>query len=316
MAENGQLNVFVTSGSDALGRELTRQLVKSGHRVTSIASGLDEATQIREDGGLPVYSDLFRAGEIAGTLRMIEADAIVNTAPQVMNSLPPYQPDWGYYQRLLSEGTSALLEAASATGVKFLVQTSFTFLYGDQHGAAVDEQARLSTEDALFRAAAQAEKAVLNSGTPACVLRAGFNYGAGTGVMHALRDGVRAGALPLGDDHQLVSWVHVADLAAAIVRALEVQPAGEIFNIADETPAAPGTFADYFADEYGVKRPGRQRLPQMLAQVMQPASHRALLAVSAVAKTDKARAALGWQPQTTSFHQGIQQALLAWRAHS
>ncbi|MBZ0295504.1 MAG: NAD-dependent epimerase/dehydratase family protein [Anaerolineae bacterium] len=317
MAENEGLSVFLTSGTDALARELTRQLVAEGHQVASVAHGLDEAATIREDGGLPVYCDVFRAGEIASTLRMIEADAIVNTATQGVNSFPPYKPDWDYYQRLLAEGTSAMLEAAAQTDVKYIVHLSYTFLYGDKHGEWVDEHASLETDDALFEAAAHAEQAVLAAETPACVLRAGHNYGPNSGVMLALREGLHnSSSLPLGDEHQAANWVHTADLVAAVKLALEKQPQGEIFNIADESPVSPGEFADYFAEQFGVQKPGRQRLPSVFAQIMQAPSLRALLAASAKAKTDKAREVLGWQPQHASYHQGIEQALLAWRAHS
>lgn len=320
MAENETLNilnVFLTSGTDALARELTRQLVAQGHQVASVANGIDDAVTIRQDGGLPVYCDIFRAGELASALKMFEASAVVNTAPQVMNSLPPYKPDWDYNQRLLTEGVSALVSAAAQANVKYIVHTSFTFLYGDKHSEWVDEQASLDTSDALFRAAAGAEKAVLAAETPACVLRAGYIYGPDSSVILALRDGLHgSGSLPLGDDHLIANWVHAADLAAAVGLALEKQPDGAVFNITDGHPVSPGEFADYFAEQYGVRKPGRQRLPAVLAQIMLPAAQRALLTASAKASTDKAREVLGWQPQHISFHQGIEQALLTWRAYS
>lgn len=311
------LNVFVTSTSDGLGREVTRQLAAKGYTVSAVTDGAGGAAQVRQDGGLPVYCDIFRAGEVASTLKITQADIIIHTAPQGINTFAPQNPDWDYYQRLLTEGTAALVDGAAQAGAKFLVHTSYAFLYGNKHGEAADESAALAREDALFKAAAQAEQTVLKGSVPACVLRAGYLYGAESAHFTALRDTLHSGgSLALGDDHAVASWVHAVDLANACVLAAEQQPAGEIFNITDDQPAAPGTFADYFADQYGVKRPGRQRVPQLLAQMLVPPTQRALTDVSVKATNDKAKARLGWQPKYPGYQSGLEQILLAWRAHS
>src|SRR5262245_1788897 len=107
MPENSSLSVYITGAANSLGYEVIKQLVAHGHRVAGTSSGLDDATRIRQHSGLPVYNDLFRASEIASALKMVNADVIVNLAPQSINSLPTQNADWDYYTRLLSKGTAA-----------------------------------------------------------------------------------------------------------------------------------------------------------------------------------------------------------------
>lgn len=307
------LSVFLTGGDTGLGREVTRQLVARGHRVTATVSGLDSAADLRADGGLPVYNDLFRASEIAAALKMAEANVVVNLAPQAVNSLPFSTTNWDAYARLLSESTAALAEAAAQIGVGFIVHTSFTFLYG--HTTNADESASIVTNNPLFAAAAQAEQSVLKGSVPGCVLRAGFEYGGGSPSLHTLRDILRAGrSLMLGDDHHAVSWIHAADLANAVVLAVEQQPAGEIFNVVDDNSASTGTFVDHFAESFGVMHPRRQSMPHFVANAVLNKVYLAMLDVAASAKNDKAKTRLGWTPRYPHHKQGIEQTLLAWRA--
>jgi nucleoside-diphosphate-sugar epimerase len=307
------LSVFVTGITEGLGKAVTRFLVAHGHTVAGAADSLEDANLIRGLGALPVYNGLFRASEIASTLKLTKADVLVNTTPQVINGLPLHNPDWDYYTRLLTESTAACVEAAEQTGVKFIVHTSYAFLYGDTHGEPVDESARITTEAPVFKAAAAAEKAVLNAQVPGCVLRAGYNYGAENASLKAIQKAlIGKGSMLLGKGD--ASWIHTSDLVAAIVAAVEQQPAGEIFNIVDDTPVSPGTFVDHLADSMGVKHPSPSRMPEPIMNLTVPVTTRALMNTSFKAANAKARKSLNWSPQFASYESGIEQTLLNLRA--
>jgi nucleoside-diphosphate-sugar epimerase len=307
------LSVFVTGATTGPGRAITRELVAQGYKVTGTATSPDDANLIREDGGLPVFTDLFRASELASYLKMAKADAIVNAAPQVVNALPLHRPNWTYYGRLLSQGTAALVAAGAQAEVKLIVHASFAALYGDTHGEWADESASISTDSPLFVAAAQAESAVLGGDVPGCVLRAGFNYGPGSQSIQALRQAlISRGAVSVGRNP--ASWIHNADLASAIALCIAEQPAGEIFNVADDNPVSPAEFVDQFADSMGVARPGKGGLPPVLRQALVHPNERALLDISVRAQNTKAKEKLGWTLQYASIAAGIEQTLLAWRA--
>jgi nucleoside-diphosphate-sugar epimerase len=304
--------VYVTGATTGLGRAVIRQFAARGHQVAGTATSLSDAHLIREDGGLPVYNDLFRASEIASTLKMLKTTVIVNTAPQVINALPFHRPDWDYYRRLLAEGGAALAAAAQAD-VKFVVHISYAFLYGDTHGKWADETHPISTDNDLFLAAARAEDSILKGSVPGSVLRAGYTYGPDNQSLQALRQMlVDRGTVTVSD--QPASWVHSADLTSAVVLAAEQQPGSEIFNVADDDPVSPAVFVDQFADSLGVTRPRRVSLPVSLREMLTPPAERALLDVSFKASSAKIKSQLGWSPQYPTAAPGLEQTLLAWRA--
>lgn len=306
------LNVFVTGGTSPLGRETTRQLVARGHKVTALTQGSAGAVQVRQDGGLPTYSDPFRAGELKSLLKMAQADVVLHLMPQIANTFPHRESPWTENARILKECTDAVLEASAAQGVKFIVFPSYSAVYGDTHGEWVTEESKLHGSD-FPAGAVSAEKRVLGGTVPACVLRAGFIYGAGDSGTDALRDSLRdERPVYLGDSHSVHSWVQVADLAHAVVLAAEQQPAGQIFNIVDDEPASAAAFANQLAAGLGLVPP--TPLTGFMATRQTNETQRALLDRSARVKNDKAKQSLGWTPRNPTLKTGIEQTLLYWRA--
>lgn len=311
--ETTPLSFFLTGATTFVGRAVTRYLVAQGHRVTGMTYGSDGANQVRADGGLPVFADPQRAGEIKSMLRMAQADVLVNLAPQAANQLPQYSSEWR--EPWFTDQVTALSEAAQAAGVKFVVQTSFAFLYGDTHGEWVDESAPLHAPggEQVFKAAIKAEQTALNASVPACVLRTGFLYGAlSEGLTRIAADLRMARAVITGSHHHYANWTHADDLAAAVALVAQKQLVGAVLNVVDDTPETSGAFLDYLAESLGLPHPSPSGRPFMRPT---PTSHQiALLGTSVRAKNASAKETLGWQPQFPSYREGIHQTLLNWRA--
>lgn len=310
---NESLSVLVTGATEGLGREIIRQLVAQGYQANGIVDTLDEANQIRADGGLPVYCDIFRAGSIASAVKMAEVDVVINAAPQYINGLPLHKPDWDHYMRLVNEGAAAVAQGAAQGGASFVVHTSAAFVYGS--GVMLDESAAVDSHNILSAAAAAGETAVLTGETPACVLRAGFNYGPGTASLNALhRALMNRGMLDLGDQETAMSWVHEGDLARAAILAAQQQPAGEVFNVAAADNHSPLAFANAFAESLGVPPPRPANMPAFLRDWTSNATSRALIENGVTVDSTKLRKALGWEPEYETVARGLEQTLLAWRA--
>jgi nucleoside-diphosphate-sugar epimerase len=310
--------VFITGADSGAGRALVRQLVTRGHRVVgSTHNGSQGAFTIREDGGLPVYPDFEREGEIRSVLLMSRAEIIVHLMAQPLNGLPYSVLNVTPYLSLLRQGTDNLLQAAGNVGIRRVIFPSFTSIYGDADGETVDETASTSRANLLFQALAAAEAAVQDGTIPGYVLRAGFTYGANSAATRQLADTLRAGnGIPSGTG--LAGWVHEDDLMRAILllidRPFADEPLEEIYNIVDDTPATPTQFAEKFAEALGAM-PLFSRGGGFAAMLRRPDPvQKDLLHNSAAPSNEKARQQLGWTPEYSDQRAGIEQLLLRWRA--
>ncbi len=306
------MNILITGGQTNVGLEAVRQATARGHKVTALTVGSEGGARIRAAGGLPGYSEGLRPGELKSLMTMAQADVVLHLASQAINGFPA-KGHWEAHSRLLTDGVSAVIGAAKATGAKFLVYASYALVYGDSHGEWLAEGDE-GHADPAFRAAQNAEQRVLESGIRACVLRAGFNYGAteiGTG---ALLDNIRGGRyVHTGDSHSVFNWIHAADLAQAALLAAEKQAAGEIINVVDDHPASAAEFAAHLATSVGAELSTR-RMPGFMLERATSEMQRTLLTVSARLKNDKAKQLLGWKPRYPDYRAGLEQTLLEWRA--
>jgi nucleoside-diphosphate-sugar epimerase len=313
MDNNSPLNIFITGGASGVGREASRQAKARGHNVTVLTDGSEGAAKARQDGALPAYSDVTRAGELKSLFKMAQTDVVLHLAAQAGNGFP-LKDGYEAHERMMAESAQAVVTAALQAGIKFVVYASFAFVYGDTHGEWLTEDGQ-GHEERAFRPALAAERHMLQSGVPVCVLRAGFNYGPEDAAAQTLSDGIRRGrGLYLGDSHSVMNWIHAADLAHAAILAAEQQPAGHIFNIVDNEPTSASAFASHLAVSLGLPAPVSATMPGFVLRRTTSDMQRTLLATSVRLKNDKAKQVLGWTPKYATIQSGLEQMLLSWRA--
>lgn len=310
-SERTPLNIFITAAASPLGQTVIKRLAADGHKVYGVAKGKDEAATVRAAGGMPVFADPTRAGEIASALRMAKADVVIHLAPMSLNSVPLRAIDAD--PQALAAGTAALVDGVQAAGGDaFFIHTSYAFLYAPSTTPAGEDAPLVDGEDApLLEAALKAERLVRRAPIKAAVLRAGYVYGPHTPGLSAILTTLRAGRpLPAGD--KPANWVHTEDLAQAIALTAVQQPAGEVFNIVDDSPVSPSAFLARFAEAQGLKAPGS--VPGFLTRFVAGKTSALLLSLSASASNQHAKAALGWQPRYATYTSGIDETLMTWRA--
>lgn len=216
-----------------------------------------------------------------GTLRFADRDAVlaeVATATHVLSSVPP-------------EGERDIVLSAygDVLGARWLGYLSSTGVYGDANGAWVDETAPTGTGRRSARAAADA--AWLARG--ARVLRLPGIYGAGRSPLER----VRAGQAHRVDAPNVFSRVHVDDIVAGVVAALEA-PAGA-YNLADDGPCPQNEVVEYAARLLGMSPP-----PVVAVESLSPMA-RGFYAESRRVANAKAKRVLGWMPRYPDYRLGL-----------
>jgi nucleoside-diphosphate-sugar epimerase len=258
------MRVFVAGGTGAVGGHTIPALVREGHSVTALARTPKKAAALTAQGAIPLSVSLFDRSAL--TAVFTDHDAVVNLA----TAIPPMSrwmsaEAWRRNDRVRTEGSAAIVDAALAAGVDRVVQESVSMLYRDHGARWVDEDAPIDPYP-MARANLAAETNVhrfSKAGGASIILRFGWFYGPGAAHSEQLFTLARRHiGLVLGPLDSYVSSIHVADVGAAVAAALHA-PTGT-FNIVDDQPLTKRQYADAIARAAGtamwLRGPGRAAL--------------------------------------------------------
>lgn len=279
------MRILVLGATGVLGRQVVPRLVERGHVVRAVVRRQEQGNVLEAAGAEVVLGDILNQESLMASA--IGCDAAIHIATAI-----PRGPggDWSRNDRIRREGTSNLLGAAAARGVRRYVQQSIVMLYGDTGSVVVDESTPLQPRP-VIQSAADMEEMVRQSTLEWCILRGGMFYGAGAGLEDDWRQAARNGELVLpGDGSDRISLVHVVDMARAVVVAVESAPSGSVYNVVDDEPPTYAQLFAYVAAQAGVSPPaaGGQRMRQSFA-----------------CTNAKIRRELGWQPAYPSYRSGL-----------
>jgi nucleoside-diphosphate-sugar epimerase len=307
------MRVFVAGATGVLGRKSCELLVKAGHDVRGTARGDEKAALLRDFGAQPVAVDLFDPAAVREAVG--DADAVVHLATKI----PPIMRmrrarNWAENNRLRTEATKHLVDAALAAGAQVYVQESITFIYADGGDSWLDESAPVNIAwpaalQSTIGMEREAQRFAEGGGRPV-ILRLGMFYAP---YAASTQDSVRMmrrrmfGVIGKGDNY--FSSIHVDDAAAAVVAALNA-PAG-VYNVVEDEPVPQAEYAAVCAAAFGLKRP--MRIPRLLGKVMLggPANY---ILNSLRVSNKRFKEATGWAPQYPSVREGFPQVAAAMQA--
>ncbi|MEU2548118.1 NAD(P)-dependent oxidoreductase [Streptomyces roseolus] len=296
------MRILLAGATGAIGRPLTRALVRDGHEVLALARSDGSAQAVRALGATPVRADALDREGLLRALDGLSADAVVHQLTAL--KAPKLRLTADDPSNVLRErGTAHLLEAAGVLGAGRFVTQSLVLGYGYR-----DHGERPVTEDDPFgvRGGTVADHVITGlveaegrlfaadhvAGT---ALRYGVFYGPGTWFDPT--PGTRPFPVPRGGGGTM-SWVHVEDAAEATVAALERGRAGEAYNVVDDRPSTWG--------ELSAARGGRRLvLPGRLLRLAVPYLGALMLDTHLRVSHAKATRDLGWTPRHPDHRAGM-----------
>lgn len=298
------MKILFTGATGVLGRAALPRLVAEGHDVTAVSRSHEDDRWIDHLGARPTEVDLFDAN------RVHQAISGIDTVIHYATAIPPQsamtkRESWAMNDRLRSEATGLLVDAALEQGVERFVQESITLVYADGADAWLDETATIEPAwdvlDSALTAEAHVDRFRAGGGT-GITLRLSRLYGPG-GASDEYVSGVRAGKIPIvGKGRNYVSSIHVDDAATALSEALGA-PDG-VYNISDDTPVTSEVYTESLADLIGAPRP--RRLPRVVGRIALGKAV-SLLTTSHRVSNRRFREATGWEPAYPSAPDGWRQ---------
>jgi nucleoside-diphosphate-sugar epimerase len=284
--------IAVLGGNGVYARHLIPRLIAAGYTTRALVRRPDAAGVALACGADVRAADIFDKASLCAALDGCEL--AINLATSLPG--PSGRGTFDANDHLRRNGTPIWFEACKEAGVARTIQQSIAMVSGSGSDAWSDEDSPAVPipDEVAARAAAAAlamEETARRSGSDCLVLRGALFYGPGTGFDDDWLARARAGKLRMpGDGSGYVSLVHIADMAAATVAAVERWPSHKTLIVADDGPVTWRELFTFIARSAGAAPPadgGRIGFPSFRV------------------RNTRAREALSWSPFYADYRSGM-----------
>ncbi len=318
------MRVLLAGASGAIGHTLTPGLVASGHTVHGTTRSNTHAATIERAGATPVVMDGLDRDSVLRAVEEAKPDVIIHQLTALKGGMDPkhFDRDFAMTNRLRTEATRYLLEAARRNGVSRFIAQSFTGWTNERTGPSgledlADESTPLDPHPGPEARESLDAIRWLEATVPATpdldgiVLRYGGFYGPGTGIAHGedseMLDLLIKRRLPIvGSGAGVWSFIHAVDAASATVAALDHGERG-LYNIVDDLPAPVADWLPALAMELGAKPP--RHVPAWLARLLIGEHGVNTMTNARGSSNAKAKRELGWQLKYPTWRVGFAEGL-------
>jgi nucleoside-diphosphate-sugar epimerase len=312
------MKILVAGAGGAIGMRLVPQLVAAGHEVTAMTRSEQKTGRLRAVGAKAVAVDALERNQVMQAVLRAEPVVMIHqlTGLAGVKSLKHFDREFVMTNRLRTEGTDHLLDAARAAGTRrFIAQSHGNWSYGRTGTGLKTEDDPLDSDPPAnqvesLEAIRYLEHAVRDAdGIEGITLRYANFYGPGTGF--AL-DGdivgqVRKRKLPIiGAGDGVWSFVHVDDAAAATIAAIEHGTPG-VYNVVDDEPAPVSVWLRALAEAVGAKPP--RHVPVWLGRLAAGEVGVSMMTQIRGTSNAKAKRELVWSPRYRSYREGFRDGL-------
>jgi nucleoside-diphosphate-sugar epimerase len=257
-----------------------------------------------------VHADAKDHAAMRRAVRVAAPDAVVHLLTRIPARIDPKRMsrDFAQTNRLRTQGTLNLVDAAEQAGAKRVIAQGLAYVYEPKRpGLATEDEPFWHHPPKQFGPvlAALRELERLTEEAGGLILRLGHLYSPGTiyapdGAFVRL---VRAGKVPIiGHGTGTFSFTHADDAAGAIVAALDSTASGAL-NVVDDDPAQVREWLPVVARLLNAPQPFR--VPEALARLAIGSWGVAFMTRLRGADNTTARRTLDWRPQYPSWRQGF-----------
>lgn len=300
------VKVFFTGATGVLGREAVPVLVSGGHEVTGVARSEEKARWLESVGARPLGVDLFDRDALIAAAAGHEAIVHMATAIPRLADMPK-RDAWVTNDRLRTETTAHLVDAAITHSVPRLVLQSIVFFYADGGDAWITETSPIDPVWDVLDSALAAESEVerfARTGGEGVSLRFGRLYGPGPALAETIESVAARKAPIVGEGDNYTSSLHISDAAAAIAVALHAPPG--TYNVVEDEPVRSAEVTRTIADLLGVRAP--RNVPVWVAR-MAAGPAVGLLSISHRVSNQRFKEVTGWRPVYPSVVDGLRAML-------
>jgi 2-alkyl-3-oxoalkanoate reductase len=312
------VRIFVAGATGVVGRRLIPLLAGRGHHVVGTTRNAAKIAGLHAAGAQPIVMDGLDRDAVMNAVVSARPDVVVHqmSALATFRNLKKFDDEFAVTNRLRTEGTEYLLEAAIAVDARRFVAQSYTGWPNIRTGS------RIKTEDdpldphppkamrKTLEAIRQLESIVTPAAGPArVVLRYGSFYGPGTSFAPGgdILESVRRRKFPMvGNGAGVWSFIHIGDAAHATTQAIEQASSG-IYNIVDDDPAEVSVWLPVLAQLSGAKAP--YHVPAWIARFAIGGAGVSLMTAVRGSSNAKAKRLLTWQPMYPSWRDAFRQLL-------
>lgn len=258
------MKVAITGATGLVGSCLVPKLLAAGHEVVILTRNASAATQKFPSATVVQYRPL----ESGDWQQAIDGcDGVINLAGE-----PIAEKKWTAEQkRILVDsrkiGTEKVVEAMekSQQKPKVLVNASAIGFYGSSETATFDESSPTGA-DFLADLCQEWEQAAAATTARLVVLRLGIVLGNGGALAKMIPAFKMFMGGPIGSGNQWFSWIHVDDVVAAILRALEDEGMAGTFNATAPQPVRMKELCQKLGEVMG--RPSWMPVPGFVLETM------------------------------------------------
>jgi len=251
------MKVFITGGTGFIGRQLVRRMTETKHEIYCLARRTSNTNELEKLGAKIVVGDVQDKDSLLKGMR--GCDWLVNLA----NLYSFWEPDKSMYRKINVIGTQNVLECALEAGLSKVVHISTVAIYGKPSDIPFSEDSTIGPVrfseyaqtkyegDLIAWKLYREKKLPLVMIFPAAVLGSGDISMAGQSIDRLIHKKMPARVFT----KKIITYVHVNDVAEAILRAAEKKDnIGEKYIVGNDHLSFD-EFYDLVSEVSGVLKP-------------------------------------------------------------